>query len=57
MITAADPKSLASATIAKQVSLARTIGVRNLIRKLDYDKKDVRIDLLSSTKIFFLKET
>jgi len=51
MITAADPKSLASATISKQVSLARTIGVRNLIRKLDYDKKDVRIDLLASTKI------
>ncbi|MAD42686.1 MAG: hypothetical protein CL623_09895 [Arcobacter sp.] len=51
MITAADPKSLASATIAKQVSLARTIGVRNLIRKLDYDKKDVRVDLLASTKI------
>lgn len=51
MITAADPKSLASATIAKQVSLARTIGIRNLIRKLDYDKKDVRIDLLASTKI------
>lgn len=51
MITAADPKSLASATIAKQISLARTIGIRNLIRKLDYDKKDVRIDLLASTKI------
>ena len=51
MITAADPKSQASATIAKQISLARTIGVRNLIRKLDYDKKDVRVALLASTKI------
>ena len=51
MITAADPKGQASATIAKQISLARTIGVRNLIRKLDYDKKDVRVDLLASTQI------
>ncbi len=51
MITAADPKSQASATIAKQISLARTIGVRNLIRKLDYEKKDVRVDLLASTKV------
>ncbi len=51
MITAADPKSQLSATIAKQISLGRTIGVRNLIRKLDYDKKDVRVDLLASTKI------
>ena len=51
MITAADPLSQPSATISKQISLARTIGVRNLIRKLDYDKKDVRVDLLASTKI------
>lgn len=51
MITAADVKGQASATIAKQISLARSIGVRNLIRKMDYKKKDVRIDLLASTKV------
>lgn len=51
MITAADVKGQASATIAKQISLARSIGVRNLIRKLGYEKKDVRVDLLASTEI------
>jgi len=51
MITAADVQGQASATIAKQISLARSIGVRNLIRKIGYDKKDVRVDLLASTKI------
>lgn len=51
MINAADVQGQASATIAKQISLARSIGVRNLIRKLDYEKKDVRIDLLADTKI------
>jgi len=50
-INAADVKGQASATIAKQISLARSIGARNLIRKLGYEKKDVRIDLLSSTKV------
>ena len=51
MITAADVQGQASATIAKQISLARSIGVRNLIRKIGYDKKDVRVDLLASTKV------
>lgn len=51
LITAADVKGRASATVAKQISLARSIGARNLIRKLGYKKKDVRIDLLASTKI------
>lgn len=50
-ITAADIKGQASATIAKQISLARSIGVRNLIRKLGYEKKDVRVDLLASTEV------
>ncbi|WP_072682773.1 hypothetical protein [Arcobacter sp. LA11] len=50
-INAADIKGQASATIAKQISLARSIGARNLIRKLGYEKKDVRIDLLASTKV------
>lgn len=51
LITASDIKGRASATVAKQVSLARSIGARNLIRKLGYEKKDVRIDLLASTKV------
>lgn len=51
MITAADVQGQASATVSKQISLARSIGARNLIRKLGYEKKDVRIDLLASTKV------
>ncbi|WP_108064234.1 hypothetical protein [Poseidonibacter lekithochrous] len=50
-ISASDIKGRASATVAKQVSLARSIGARNLIRKLGYEKRDVRIDLLSDTKV------
>lgn len=50
-ITAADVQGQASATVAKQISLARTIGARNLIRKFGYEKKDVRVDLLSSTDV------
>jgi hypothetical protein len=50
-ITSSDVKGLASATIAKQISLARSIGTRNLIRKFGYEKKDVRIDLLAKTKV------
>lgn len=46
-ISAADPTNQISATVTKQISLARTINVRNLIRQMGYDIKDVRIDLLS----------
>lgn len=51
IISAADVKGQASATVAKQISLARSIGARNLIRKFGYEKKDVRIDLLSDTDV------
>ncbi|MFK2821519.1 hypothetical protein [Arcobacter sp. YIC-80] len=51
LITAADVQGQASATVAKQISLARSLGTRNLIRKFGYDKKDVRIDLLASTEV------
>lgn len=51
LISAADVVGQASATVAKQISLARSIGARNLIRKFGYEKKDVRIDLLASTEI------
>ncbi len=50
-ISAFDPKNQVSATIAKQISLSRSIGTRNLIRKLGFNKKDVRIDLRDKTKI------
>jgi hypothetical protein len=40
-----DIKKQLSATISKQISLARTISTRNLIRKFGYEKKDVKIDL------------
>lgn len=46
-ISAVDPTNQISATVTKQISLARTINVRNLIRQMGYDIKDVRIDLLS----------
>jgi TolA-binding protein len=50
-ISAFDPKNQVSATIAKQISLSRSIGTRNMIRKLGFNKKDVRIDLRDKTKI------
>lgn len=45
-ISAVDPTNQISATVMKQISLARTINARNLIRQMGYDVKDVRVDLL-----------
>ena len=50
-ITAVDPRNQISATVMKQISLARTLNARNLIRKLNYDIKDVRVDLLKAYKL------
>lgn len=52
-ISAVDPTNQISATVMKQISLARTINARNLIRQLSYDIKDVQVDLLkpNSTNI------
>ncbi len=50
-ILAVDRKNPVSATVAKQVSLGRTLAIRNFIRKLRYDKKDVRVDLVGKVKI------
>lgn len=52
-ISAVDPTNQVSATVMKQISLARTINARNLIRQLSYDIKDVQVDLLrpNSTNI------
>lgn len=50
-ISAADVEGQISATVSKQISLGRSIGARNLIRKLGYNKKDVKIDLLADTTV------
>lgn len=46
IISSFEPTNQISATVAKQISLARTLNVRNLIRKLKYKKSDVRIRLI-----------
>lgn len=45
-ISAVDPTNQISATVMKQISLARTLNARNLIRQMGYEIKDVRVDLL-----------
>jgi hypothetical protein len=50
-ITAEDTKGQLSATIAKQISLGRTISTRNLIRKFGYEKKDVQVNLSKTIPI------
>ncbi|MFA7084879.1 MAG: hypothetical protein WC141_10140 [Arcobacteraceae bacterium] len=52
-ISAVDPSNQISATVMKQISLARTINARNLIRQLGYEIKDVQVDLIkpNSTNI------
>jgi len=46
IVSSVEPTNQISATIAKQISLARTLNVRNLIRKQKYKKSDVRIRLI-----------
>jgi cellulose synthase/poly-beta-1,6-N-acetylglucosamine synthase-like glycosyltransferase len=46
IVSSVEPSNQISATVAKQISLARTLNVRNLIRKLRYKKSDVRIRLM-----------
>ena len=53
-IVCSDIKDQLSSTISKQISLARTMSIRNLIRKFGYEKKDVKIDLMNKPEI---KET
>jgi hypothetical protein len=48
ILSSFEPTNQISATVGKQISLARTLNVRNLIRKLNYKKSDVRIRLLNS---------
>lgn len=44
-------KNVLSATISKQISLARTMSIRNLIKKFGYEKKDIKIDLGAKPEI------
>jgi hypothetical protein len=48
IISSFEPTNQISATVAKQISLARTLNVRNLIRKLQYKRSDIRIRLINS---------
>lgn len=46
IVSSVEPSNQISATVAKQISLARTLNTRNLIRKQGYKKSDVRIRLI-----------
>lgn len=46
-VSAVDPTNQISATVMKQISLARTLNARNLVRKLNYKRKDVQVNLLN----------
>jgi len=57
IISSVEPTNQISSTVAKQISLARTINTRNLIRKQVYKKSDVRIRLLEDSVRDKLPET
>ena len=44
-IYAKDPLDQISLTITKTITLGRTIGMRNFLKKIDYDKKDIKVKL------------
>ena len=46
IVSSVEPTNQLSSTIAKQISLARTLNTRNLVRKQGYSNSDVRIRLL-----------
>lgn len=48
IISSVEPTNQLSSTIAKQISLARTLNTRNLVRKQGYKNSDVRIRLLDN---------
>ncbi len=51
IIYSKDIKNTLSATVSKQISLARTITLRNLIQKFGYDKKNLNIDLAGEVEV------
>lgn len=48
IVSSVEPTNQMSSTIAKQISLARTLNTRNLVRKQGYKNSDVRIRLLDN---------
>ncbi len=50
-VSAVDPTNQISATVMKQISLARTLNARNLIRTLKYKIRDVQVDLLKASNL------
>ena len=47
IVSSVEPTNQISSTIAKQISLARTLNTRNLIRKQGYKNSDVRVRLIN----------
>lgn len=47
IVSSVSPTNQVSATVAKQIALARSLNIRNLIRKQKYKKSDVRIRRIS----------
>jgi len=43
IVSSVSPTNQVSATVAKQIALARSLNIRNLVRKQKYKKSDVRI--------------
>lgn len=48
---ATDPLDQISLTITKTITLGRTLGIRNFLKKVDYAKKDIRLKLSESIEI------
>ncbi len=46
IVSSVEPSNQISSTVGKQISLARTLNTRNLIRKQGYKKSEVRVRLL-----------
>lgn len=55
-ISASDPTNQVSSTMKRRISLARTLNAKSLIRQLKYKIKDVRIDLMGSSKMKIVNE-
>jgi len=47
IVSSVEPSNQISSTVGKQISLARTLNTRNLIRKQGYKKSEVRVRLLN----------
>jgi hypothetical protein len=50
-LSATDPLDQISITVTKQITPGRTLAVRNLLKKMDYAKKDIKLKLGSTPEI------